>query len=236
MSSPPSMDAIDTPLDRLDNAAWVALTTRHAHFAETFGGARRYRVDVSPFCAVDEVDRSWDDLAGLVGPGGTAVLLRRSIGDPPAVCETLMSGVGQQMVATDLRQQPDVDARLLDDGDVDQMLELISLTRPGPFGRRTIGLGDYHGVFDDGRLVAMAGERMTLPGFTDVSAVCTHPDARGRGLAGQLTYLVASRIRERGDRAFLHVADGNPAQSVYERIGFTVRTPVEFVAFKAPSG
>ena len=236
MDSPRAIDDIHTPLTHLDNAGWHALTTRHAHLAEVNGGARRYPTDVSPFCAVDELDeRSWDDLAGLVGPAGTAVLFRTTVDDPPPGWVTLMSGIGHQMLATDLPEQPDLDARRLGAGDVDLILELISITKPGPFARRTIELGDYYGVFDDGRLVAMAGERMNLTGFTEISAVCTHPDARGGGLAGQLTCLVASRVLDRGDRPFLHVTTGNPARSVYERIGFTERTTVGFVALRAPT-
>jgi len=235
MPTAPVVDVGDPSLDALDNPAWLALTSRHERFAEVVGCARRYPLDVSPFGAVDELDdRSWEDQRRLVGAGGTAVLFRAgAIAAPPGWVE-LQRGVGHQMLATALVDQPDVEAQLLQERDVDDVLELIAVARPGPFARRTIQLGDYHGVFDDGRLVAMAGERLTLPGFTEVSAVCTHPDARGRGLAGALTYRVARRILDRGDLPFLHVADGNPAGGLYERLGFTARTTVSFAALQAP--
>lgn len=238
MTSSPTPAGVASESEWLDNAGWRALTTRQERFAEVAGSARRYPSDVSPFCAVDRLDPdAWHDLARLVGDGGTAVLFRTSIGDPPPGWVTLQRGVGHQMVVSDLRDAAEPAARRLGISDVDEVMELISIARPGPFETRTLELGDYHGVFDDdGRLVAMAGERLDLPGFTEISAVCTHPEARGRGLAAGLTRLVASRILERGDQPFLHVADGNPARAVYERLGFTVRTPVEFVAVQPPSG
>jgi ribosomal protein S18 acetylase RimI-like enzyme len=108
--------------------------------------------------------------------------------------------------------------------DVDQMLALTGLTKPGPFGRRTHELGTYLGIRDGNRLVAMAGERLRLPGFTEVSAVCTHPDFVGRGYARTLVSAVVNGILGRGERPFLHVARENVrAARVYEGMGFTVR-------------
>jgi predicted GNAT family acetyltransferase len=119
---------------------------------------------------------------------------------------------------------------------VPQMLALVELTQPGPFRPRTIELGDYYGVFADGRLIAMAGERLQTPDFTEISAVCTHPAARGRGLAGSLTRHVARGILDRGQRPILHVAEHNHnAKRVYERLGFVVRRRLEFVAARTPS-
>lgn len=215
---------------------WSALTTSHSALAEVAGGARRFPDEVSPFCAVDVLDdRAWHDLGQLVGPGGTAVLFRRSDIEAPPGWAVVLRGVGHQMVAGDLTAGPEIDARPLVTDDVPQMLELVDIARPGPFAPRTIELGGYHGVFDGDRLVAMAGERLHLPGFAEISAVCTHPDARGRGLGAGLTALVAGRIARRGERPFLHVADGNPAQSLYEQLGFRMRTAVSFAALQAPS-
>jgi predicted GNAT family acetyltransferase len=104
------------------------------------------------------------------------------------------------------------------------MLALVKQTQPGPFSERTIEMGRYLGHRADGRLVAMAGERMRCPGFAEVSAVCTDPGYRGRGLGGALTLAVAQHIRGRGDEAFLHVAEENvTAQRLYLELGFTVR-------------
>ena len=116
------------------------------------------------------------------------------------------------------------------------MLALVELTQPGPFRPRTIELGHYFGVFDDGELIAMAGERLQTPEFTEVSAVCTHPSARGRGLAAALSHHVATGILARGQTPILHVAEANvSARRVYERLGFVVRRELEFVAVETPA-
>jgi ribosomal protein S18 acetylase RimI-like enzyme len=220
----------------LDNAAWHALTTAHADRAEVVGGARRYPTDVCPFNAVDVLDEAaWADLAKLAGPAGTAVLFRAGAMDVPDDWSLEYGGVGNQLVLDALVEVADVEAELLDEGDVPDMLELIAATEPGPFLPRTVTLGDYWGVRDEGRLVAMAGERVRLDGWTEVSAVCTHPDARGRGLAAALTQRVARGIQARGDVPVLHVAEGNDgARRIYERLGFRFRTQVRFLILRAP--
>ena len=233
----------DEELAVLDNAVWAALTTRHDALATSHGHARRYPIDVSPFCAVESTDAAgWRDLAELVGPGGTAVLFRGVIGDVPDGWTVELSGGGRQMVLAPDAEPPGaasdglaVDTvRELDERDVEAMLELVQLTQPGPFERNTVVLGDYVGVVEHGRLVAMAGARLRLPGYTEISAVCTHPDVRGRGLASQLTGLLVERIVARGEVPILHVTHDNPARRVYERLGFRVRRDVEFAVLRAP--
>jgi predicted GNAT family acetyltransferase len=140
------------------------------------------------------------------------------------------------MVAGDLAPAAEVDSRPLTTDDVPQMLALVELAKPGPFLPRTIDLGSYFGVFDDDQLVAMAGERIHLPGYTEVSAVATHPDHRGHGLAAALTRHVAAGIAGRDEVAFLHVVDTNVnAIRVYERLGFTTRVMVDFVILRTPA-
>ena len=120
--------------------------------------------------------------------------------------------------------------------DVPQMLALVELTKPGPFRPRTIELGGYVGVFADGRLMAMAGERLQTPEFSEISAVCTHPAARGLGLAASLTRHVARGILARGQRPILHVAENNHgAKRLYAKLGFVVRRRLEFVAARTPA-
>lgn len=114
--------------------------------------------------------------------------------------------------------------RELTPADVPEMLALTKLTEPGPFRPRTIELGGYLGIRDSGSLVAMAGERLQITGFTEVSAVCTHPEFRGRGYGNALVSAVASRIMRRGVTPILHVkADNITAVRLYERLGFKVR-------------
>lgn len=220
----------------LDNTVWHALTTYHRHVAEGAGRARRYHPDVSVFSAVRELDDGgWADLAALAGSGRHLVLSRAEVPDPPAGWKAVQRGRGHQMVAPSLRDTPVVALRTLAEGDVPAMLELIALTEPGPFRPRTIELGTYVAVVEHGRLVAMAGERLHLPGYTEVSAVCTRPEARGRGLAAALTHHVASGILARGETPILHVAEHNHnARRVYERLGFGTRRLVDFVVLRAP--
>lgn len=232
------------PVDHpLDTVPWRSLTTRLAHVAERHGAAARFHHDVGIFCALERWDSgAWDDLATLVGPGGIAVFLQCEVPPVPAGWVELDRGPGIQMVLdgppAPAPWDPAAHVRPLD-ADVDAAVALVALTEPGPFRRGTLGLGAYLGAFDrstgDERLVAMAGERMRLPGWTEVSAVCTHPDWRGRGLAAALTAAVAQGIQARGEQALLHVAADNVgAARVYERLGFVVRRGIEWCAARAP--
>jgi ribosomal protein S18 acetylase RimI-like enzyme len=226
----------DADLTLLDNAVWHSLAGAHQSFAEREGMAARYDPDVSLFGALgDETDDAWLDLEQVVGASGVAVLFRAEIPPLPKAWTRLDGGRGHQMVLDELVAVEVPAARDLGAGDVGEMLALVELTRPGPFALRTVELGDYVGVFDGDRLVAMAGQRLAPPGFREVSAVCTHPDFRGRGLAAGLTALVAQRILERGERPFLHhAADNDAARRVYEAIGFRFRRQVVFEALGAP--
>jgi predicted GNAT family acetyltransferase len=221
----------------LDNAVWEALTTFHAGFAEARGPARRYAPDVSVFSAVDRFDAdAWHALAALAEDGGEVVLFRADVEEPPPGWTTLRRGLGNQLLLDHpLTAVADARIRRLGSSDVDHVLALIAVTQPGPFRRRTIELGDYVGLFDDERLVAMAGERLHLPGYTEISAVATHPDARRRGLAAALVASVAANIATRGETPFLHVAEGNDeARRVYERLGFRLRRQITFAALAPP--
>jgi len=112
----------------------------------------------------------------------------------------------------------------LTESDVPEMMALTELTKPGPFNRRTREMGDYFGIRTDGRLIAMAGERLRVPGYTEISAVCTHRDYLGRGYARALITVLMGRILDRGERSFLHVRPENTrAVALYERLGFEKR-------------
>jgi len=193
---------------------------------------------VAAFFGVDRVDGGvWDDLATLAGPGGTPLLVSPERYDIPPGWTDVLTLEGAQMVADRLVAPPaDAAIRPLTTADVPAMLALVALARPGPFAPATIKLGRYVGVFDTDALVAMAGERMRLPGWTEVSAVATHPDARRRGLGALLTHHVARRIADEGATPFLHVAAGNDgARRVYERLGFTTRRVLTFRVLRSPS-
>jgi ribosomal protein S18 acetylase RimI-like enzyme len=224
-----------------DNLIWQALTTNHAALAEGDDRARRYQPEVAGFAAIEsETPAAWAALARLAGDDRQPmVLLLPAVNDgPPAGWTSIGGGLGNRMVLGSLNAAPSVRVEIqpLGEEHVPQMLALVQLTAPGPFRVRTIEMGNYYGVFEDGALVAMAGERLQTPGVTEVSAVCTHPEARGRGLASALSHHVASGIIGRGKHPILHVADGNvTAQRVYERLGFVVGCKVEFLVLEPPA-
>ncbi|MFJ6983076.1 MULTISPECIES: GNAT family N-acetyltransferase [unclassified Streptomyces] len=224
------------PPHPLDNAVWNALTGPHAHLAERYGRAARYPADVYAFAALDDPadPAAWADLRTLVGPA-TAVRVK-PVDRIPDGWELLGGGTGVQLVATDaFRDAPDPEARRLGPADVPEILDLVARTRPGPFLERTVALGTYLGLRHEGRLIALAGERLRLPGWTEISAVCTDPAHRGQGLATRLLRAVAAGIRERGDTPFLHAAaDNAPAIRLYESLGFVLRRRSTIVAVRSP--
>ncbi|WP_037918307.1 GNAT family N-acetyltransferase [Actinacidiphila yeochonensis] len=218
----------------LDSPVWTALGGAHRHLGVELGLARRYRDEVAPFAALSDAadPRAWTDLAELVGPGGTVTLVG---------VEQLPEGwsgepiQGVQLVATTVRGERDAEAVALGAADVPEMLDLVARTRPGPFRPRTVETGSYVGIRRGGELVAMAGERLSLPGWTEISAVCTDAGHRGQGLAGRLVRHVAAGIGARGDTPFLHSAAENPgAIRLYEALGFTRRRATVFHLVTAP--
>jgi predicted GNAT family acetyltransferase len=141
-----------------------------------------------------------------------------------------------QMIDAGVEARPDGDLVRLSPDDVPDMLELVAQTKPGPFQPRTIDMGSYVGLREQGRLIAMAGERLHPPGWTEISAVCTAPEHRGRGLATRLMQAVAYGIRERGETPFLHVASVNSgAIKLYEAMGYAPRASFDVVALRPPS-
>jgi ribosomal protein S18 acetylase RimI-like enzyme len=224
--------------DLLDNVAWRALTGPQCGLAERSGQAVRYRPDVALFAALPEEPgpRAWADLAALAG-AGTTVLLAGPERVAPAGWEAVASVPGLQYDGTGIAVAPDPEAIVLGPADVPEMLDLVARTRPGPFLTSTITMGTYLGLRDaSGALVAMAGERMRPPGWTEISAVCTDPAYRGRGFATRLVRAVGAVIRSRGELPFLHTAQSNtPAIAVYERMGFVLRRPTMFAALRVPA-
>ncbi|MET7453430.1 GNAT family N-acetyltransferase [Streptomyces sp. NPDC005574] len=220
----------------LDNPALASLTGPHAHFAERRGRVLRYPLDVSPWLALpdDPGPDDWADLAALTGPGGE-VPLAGFRGQVPDGWEITFRLEGVQLVDDGLTAAPDAEAVVLGPADVPEMLDLVALTRPGPFLPRTVELGTYLGIRRAGRLVAMAGERLHPPGWTEISAVCTDPAFRGEGLASRLVLAVAHGIRERGETPFLHTGAGNTnAVRLYESLGFRLRRNTVFLAARVP--
>jgi ribosomal protein S18 acetylase RimI-like enzyme len=207
----------------LDRPVWSSLATRHARFAVGGERARRFAPDIGPLASAR--DDEPESLAALGELDGPLLLLQA---DPVVLPGTLVATTtapGVQMVLerlADVAPDPQIVPLTADHGPA--MLELATLTKPGPFAARTHALGEFFGVLEGGVLIAMAGERMKHAGFTEVSGVCTHPDARGRGLARSLSAHVARRILARGETPYLHAyATNTPAIRLYETLGFRLR-------------
>ena len=121
----------------------------------------------------------------------------------------------------------------LNETHVEEMITLTRLTKPGPFDKRTIEFGHYHGIFENGKLAAMTGQRLHINNYTEISAVCTHPDSLGKGYATSLLQHQLQIILNNGETPFLHVrADNDRAIAVYERLGFKVSRPMFFYFMK----
>lgn len=210
----------------LDRPVWNALTTRQASLALGDHHALRFAPGYGLFAATgDRSPASLAALAALVAAHGQVALVE--VAEPSAIPGVTLTPGAEllQMVAGSFLGPPPAFAyEPLTEADAPQMLALVTLTEPGPFFARTHQLGDFVGVKVDGRLVAMAGERMKPEGFTEVSGVCTHPDHRGQHYAGGLMQVVVSRILARGETPFLHVYGHNTgAVGLYEALGFRLR-------------
>jgi len=225
----------------LDNPIWSALTTEHAQLAEGGPLARRYPAEVGPLSGITagQSPASYRALSSLAGPGGVLVLFLTEPPTPTPGWTLIRSCPLSQMICLNPERVPSAPeasgttVRRLTPSDVPAMLELTALTEPGPFRTRTIELGLFFGIFDSGRLLAMAGQRLHLPDAIEVSAVCTHPDARGCGYARALMALVIADIRQRGKTPFLHVLPENDAAiRVYQSLGFSLRTTFHLAVLK----
>jgi len=213
----------------LDNVIWQALGTRHASFAQGNGLARKFVPEVSSLAAfLEPTPAGYDALASLMAEGDVAALAFEAPREPPGGWAVVCAAPMLQMVQGDLvssaNSSDPASIVELSSADAREMLALAELTQPGPFSIRTHELGMYLGIRCNGALVAMAGERLKIPGFTEVSAVCTHGDHTGRGYARILMTEVMRRIRSRGETAFLHVRQDNVrAIELYKRLGFAER-------------
>jgi ribosomal protein S18 acetylase RimI-like enzyme len=223
----------------LDNPIFNALGTCQANFAEAYGVLRRFPAEVTTLGGFPEPNaEGFAAVRGLLAAGGGLVLFLPKRTAPPEGLEIMTEGALLQMILeNDARLEPNrhaYDFIELGEADVPEMVELATLTKPGPFATRTREMGTYLGIRKDGRLVAMAGERLKLPGYTEISAVCTHPEHLGHGYAGFLMTILAERIRERREVPILHVrAENTRAVQLYERLGFKRRLLSHFAVFRA---
>ncbi len=210
-------------LELLDNPIWHALASYQQDFAIQNSHAKMLSAEIGPFGAIESATpENLNGLAELLSANhATIAWFSPCQLELPESLELLTTLEVRQMVCQNLKPTSQFELQELTIADVPAMLELVELTKPGPFARRTIELGRFWGIRVDGQLVAMTGERLHLPGFCEVSAVCTHPDFRGRGFAQALITKVCENIMARGEIPFLHVMKENTkAARVYEQLGF----------------
>ena len=221
----------------LDRAVWNALTTRLSAFTTPDSDAVAVRIDPEVGVFLAAADDSPDSVtrlselarrhpgAGLVEVEGSPMAEVLPVGIPVARRIALV-----QMVAPRLTPGgPDHAFETLTETDAPAMLALATLTKPGPFRSATRRLGPFIGVKRDGALIAMAGRRLRVDGFTELSGVCTHPDHRGQGLAATLSRAVAGEILASGDSVFLHAFDGHDATiAFYRALGFEIRARMTY--------
>jgi ribosomal protein S18 acetylase RimI-like enzyme len=214
----------------LDHPVATSLAGAHARFAVTRRSAQRYEPQVSVFaCVPDHNDpQGFIDLQDLVAVGDTVAVVGDPVGETPGFT-VLFAGTGYQMVGEAVEGNSDPALQSLGAPHVAAMLDLVARTQPGPFVTRTHEMGQYFGLFDDGKLIAMAGQRMHPEIGHELSAVCTDPSYARRGLAERLIRHLVALDREQAMTPFLHVAESNVgAQRLYERLGFTLRREIVF--------
>lgn len=218
------------------NPVWEALGTTQDSFNTGTSEVRFFPEDVAPFIGMQSWEQDRHDLLLDTIPAGRSFYAMTALPlQLPEETTVKLTLPLYQMSCENFRPfaVPGVDLRRLEEADVPAMIDLTGRTRPGPFYARTRQLGAYVGIFESGGLVAMAGERLKLPGHTEVSAICTDPSAVGKGYASHLTSLVCESIIAEGNTPFLHVrADNQRAISVYRKLGFDISADVHFAIFK----
>ena len=224
----------------LDDPIWNSLNTEHAALALGNDLARRYPPAIGPLSGIaDQSDAAYEELRALAGPSGVVVLFLPETPRPRPGWTIVREGPLTQMICLDppaaskLALPSGATMRRLTTADASEMVALAQLTEPGPFRERTHELGVFYGIFESGRLVSMAGQRTRVPGFVEVSAVCTHLDARGKGYARMLMLAVMDDIRSEGSAPYLHAwADNLSAIRVYRDLGFAHRHSLHVAALR----
>jgi predicted GNAT family acetyltransferase len=226
---------VSTDTTLLNNPIWNALSTDQSYLAQGNHLAKRFPRDVSPFGAIKAQSPSdYEALAQILVGDTVALCLPSAPVLPPDWTVQMSVDVYQMTFHAPPPARPSQLFSQLTLADVPEMLALTKLTEPGPFLPRTIELGAYYGIRESGSLVAMAGERLRLTGFTEVSAVCTHPGVRGRGYGNALMSVVISGIMDRGETPFLHVKTDNQAIALYEKLGFEIRAQLQVAVIQHP--
>lgn len=216
----------------LDNPIWSALLSDNYAFGSGTDEVKLFDPEIAPFAGLNaDTPENFRTLFNLTEASRTVVLFSPKPDLLTFPFEAVDKVPGYQMV---FEAEPPVDGLEddldhLSENDVPAMLALTQLAKPGPFASRTVSFGGYRGIFDDGQLVAMGGQRLKAKGYTEISAICTHPDYSGKGYGRSIMHAVIRDIISAGNTAYLHVrADNNRAIALYQRLGFVIRSEMNF--------
>ncbi|GAB2609740.1 GNAT family N-acetyltransferase [Novilysobacter erysipheiresistens] len=215
----------------LDNPFWSSLQTRHRAFALHEGDVARYPPELAPFLGVAGADvEVGESLASLVAVGESVLLLGIAPGRVPDGFQLEAFADLAQMICTEPLEVIDGPEVIeLSETHREDVLALTALVYPHYFRPRTMALGRYFGIYQDGRLAAMIGERLGTDTTREVSAICTHPDFNGRGYARRLTAMLSNDLLARGSLPFLHVSHENRrALQLYQQLGYLHRRDIGF--------
>lgn len=223
----------------LDNPFWSALCSRHAGIAHRLGEVARYPAEFAPFLGVAHDGADVGDALDVLVAADESVYLLGIAPRVPDGWRLLAFGDLAQMIRTEplaVDEGPDI-VPLSPSVHREDVLALTALVYPHYFRPRTMEMGRYFGIYIDGRLAAMAGERLGTGDFQEVSAICTHPDFNGRGYARRITAMLTNDILAQGRTPYLHVSHENPrAKSLYERMGYRMRRDIPFWSLRRGNG
>ena len=220
----------------LQNPVYRALLSGDKHLSLGTEHVKYFDEQVSPFVGFDEsYTRGFSDLYELLPAGRKILYATASDISQPEGWQLSHEITGLQFVYKgEIRSVAEfTNVKPLNDNHINQMVALATLTKPGPFGQRTIEFGSYYGIFENEKLVAMTGQRLHVENYTEISAVCTHPDHTGKGYANTLMQHQLQLIGQQGQQPFLHVRDDNQrAIELYQRLGFIISRPMNFYFMK----
>lgn len=220
----------------LNNPVFYALQSGDAHLGAGTENVKYFDEEVSPFAGFQEnYKKGFDEVYTLLPAGRNILYATRNIIKEPEGWQLKREITGLQFVFTGKAVAIDHSIKLvlLENKHVEEMKALATLTKPGPFSKRTIEFGHYYGIFDNDMLVSMTGQRLHVFNYTEVSAVCTHPNYLGKGFAAILIKHQLDIICKSDQIPFLHVRDDNErAIALYENLGFRRNGPMNFYFLK----
>ncbi len=219
----------------LDAPIWCSLATHQSDLAQGDQFARRYPAHTAPFAAMaDTSPKSYASLATIIPKGGQVALFTTEKLEPPSEFFVVARNTIEQMIMVSPQpKRTSASYEVMAGHDAEEMTSLVQKTNPGPFSKNTPDLGTFIGIREKGNLIALAGERMRLPHFTEVSTICVHPDHRRLGHAQGLIVALVEQINERNETPFLHVLSSNSvAISLYEKLGFSIRSTLFLCVLK----